>query len=377
MPNDAPDWVRVTQDQLVGRGPNFTPLGDTTSPSLNKDTISETISGSSAVSTLSAAMASIKAATGSTIALRGSAGAFTRGSNNSVSPAFGQATQAGNLLVAFVTQDGSGQISTTAPGWFERSSSYPGGRPIVEVWTRENCGASETAPVFTTTGGTNPMNAQLLEFTEAATSSSTDQIHSQASSSSSATQTNTLPAADAAFGDLVLSAMGWGLAAPSTASWSDVLNNGATAVQVGSTGSLSIDRHANFVYGIIPAATAAQPLGVAPWVYDADGVSTPAAGSQASVVLAGVAGKRYVLAMIDGSILATTATLSNKYLQGVDGSTAIYSHGLAIPATAGANSHWGESGLAFPGTTGNSMTGQMNAATANVIESVTIGAYLR
>ncbi|MGH7756369.1 MAG: hypothetical protein ACREM8_08820, partial [Vulcanimicrobiaceae bacterium] len=76
----------------------------------NADTI--TTAGTVAANAANAVLASFAPASTSTPIALVSAGAFATGSANSVSPAFGQPTAGGNLLVAFV----SGQIGTSGGG---------------------------------------------------------------------------------------------------------------------------------------------------------------------------------------------------------------------------------------------------------------------
>jgi len=92
------------------------------------------------------------------------------------SPAFGAATTAGNLLVAWVGSNGSGASFTTttaASGW---SAAAHGGTSFgwSSVWYKPNCGAAETAPVFTDPNG-SVAYSQLAEYSGAALSSPVDQ----------------------------------------------------------------------------------------------------------------------------------------------------------------------------------------------------------
>jgi len=108
------------------------------------------------------------------IALVGSAGAISTVATASITPAFGQATTAGNLLIARVTDNVGGiAIATTSTGWTQAVQAQSGANDAA-VFYKMNCGASETAPTFTATGAT-VMFADLTEWSGAATSAALDQ----------------------------------------------------------------------------------------------------------------------------------------------------------------------------------------------------------
>src|SRR5438477_5453899 len=103
------------------------------------------------------------------IALVGSLGTPVTGTT-SVSPTFGQATTAGNLLICWLIGAPNGY--TLPSGWSQAASSFDGQTSLVLY--KANCGASETAPSFTTATNTF-MAAALGEFSGAATTSPVDQ----------------------------------------------------------------------------------------------------------------------------------------------------------------------------------------------------------
>ena len=116
-----------------------------------------------------------------------------------LSPAFGQSTTAGSLLVAWVAQNGSSSgtnpFTVTGTGWtlaFATGAAYQWGA----VYCKPGCGAGETAPTFSASGTTNA--SVLAEFSGAATSSPLD------SSGISATATATNAAHDTGGGDLIV-----------------------------------------------------------------------------------------------------------------------------------------------------------------------------
>ena len=128
----------------------------------------------------------------------------------SVTPAFGAATTAGNLLTCCVSVRGTGFIglpTTTQAGWTQINTAAFTGTPQLSlaIWYKPNCGASETAPTFTCTGTISSMYAQLVEWRDAMASPLD-------SSGSIATGLSpwvaTCAAADAAANDLIVVAYG-------------------------------------------------------------------------------------------------------------------------------------------------------------------------
>lgn len=106
-------------------------------------------------------------------------GALVNASNGaSAAPVFLNPTTAGNLLIAHVGGNGSGAITTTAPGWVVAGTA---GHAIAY---KEDCGAAETPPVFTR-ASTSDMWAYLEEWTGAAASGAADQSVSSSAGSSS------------------------------------------------------------------------------------------------------------------------------------------------------------------------------------------------
>jgi hypothetical protein len=350
-------------------------LGDVGAPALTADSATETITTAGSNPFTSIGLASFKAASISVpIAVVGVLGAFIQVAATLISPAFGQATTAGNLLVAWVTT-ATTDVATTAPGWVKVLSAIPGGGPRVTIWARPNCGATELAPVFTQGVATNLMYAQLAEFSGAATVTPQDVTSSALTSGVVATIHNAVP--DSAFGDLVLLVTRWNTTGTATATFSETFNNGAAVVHAGDSGSFADARYSSFSYGIIPAAVAALPLGVRPWAYDAFGSAAPAINTVASVVLPAVVGKRYIATFLDASLVTNAVAGAILDVQLLDGVTVIFTHQLAVGAAIDASTPYSESGLAIPGTTGNSMTWRFGGTAASLYERVSIGAYLQ
>lgn len=374
MPNDIPDWTGQQRVNIRGEISGLV-LGDVGAPTLGPDSCTAQMqTGGGPGVSCCAVLASLKAAAGSIIAQVGSLGALAVGSNTSVSPAFGQATVAGHLLVAWVGSD-SVDPTTAAAGWVKIKSGSPSGFKFVAIWAKPNCGSGESAPTFTAAGSTQPMYAQLGEFSGAATSSPTDQTTLDNEFASPLLPIMGAP--DVTFGDLVVMAAYWQITSSATATFSEAFNNGAPAVHAGDTGSVARVRHASFAYAIIPPATVAQPLGVAPWDYDSFGNSAPAAGTAASVVLAAVAGKSYHVHTLMASQEAGAATANGVFYNLKDGASSVVIHLLAVIAAIGSNAHMEMTGAAFKITQGNSVTWQAGSSVTSQVEVVTIGAYLR
>lgn len=181
-------------------------------------------------------------------ALVGSAGTVATGSG-SASPAFGQATSAGNLLIAWVIAVGGG-ATTSASGW---SKAVARG-DLTAIWYKPGSGAGETAPAFT---GTGNMFAMLAEFSGGATSSPFDQGIAQGGAGTSpVVATNT--SADVQAGELLVSAARDALSKAGTATTSSTFNNGATPTTNANNDSTSTTDHYRFDWGITTGNSAAD-----------------------------------------------------------------------------------------------------------------------
>lgn len=107
------------------------------------------------------------------IARVGSWGSTSVTATASVTPAFGQSTSAGSLLVAKVAANVlTASIATASSGWtivaIPTTSATGGAQSAIAY--KANCGAGETAPTFTCTGASY-MSAALEEYSGAALSS--------------------------------------------------------------------------------------------------------------------------------------------------------------------------------------------------------------
>jgi len=377
VPNDIPDWTGQNRVNIRG-DVSGVPLGDTGAAVQSKDSQTNQITTTAPVGQAAQCLASFKAAAGLSPAAVGVPGAVAAGSTTSVTPAFGQATVAGHLLVALVSSPAfaGSIINSVSAGWVKAVDlSTTGGSAI---WYKPNCGNSEAAPTFTCgAGGGTPMFAQLLEFSGVATASPVDKT-STANPIGPSSSTATNASVDGTSGDLMASVTTWLLNSAATATFTDTYNNGAAAVQTGNTGATSRAQQTAFSYALIPAPTAILPFGVAPWPYDVMSVSAPATGTQATITLAANATKRYIAAALSGSVTSTTAVVSGaREFKLVDGSTAIFQRTLSTPAVAGQIAFCDLPGVAYAGSINSAMVLSLDTGVANISERVSLAAYLR
>jgi hypothetical protein len=371
-----------------------TALGDVSAPTLVKDSLSETISfigPQPFITVVAQAIASFKPAAGQSIAPVGAAGPMTKGTSTAVNPTFGQATVAGHLLVAVVGSAGN-PTNTGAAGWTKGPEITADG--TIAIWYKPNCGAAEAAPQFTGgPAGFGCMFAQLAEFSGALTAAPLDQSGTSGNFNGNGiafTSQVSAGGVDASTGDLIVAGTRWGADVNNgagTPSYSDTLNNNATAIALGNnngnsdvsscTGVQNTSIYQEHIYAIVPAIAAALPLGIAPWPYDAMGTSEPATGSNASVVLAATPGKTYIAHALQVDVDASTAAAQQPRGQLLDGATSIWTSLTTVPATVGTSVGRGGAGYAYPGTKGNSMTLRTTSIAAGGIASAALGAYLR
>lgn len=374
MPNDIPDWTAQAKANLVG-GISGLDLGDVGVPALQVDTFQETISsGNSIKGSAVGVLASFKPVPG-TPGFGGNTGTPAVGTATSVSPTFAVATTAGNLLTAQVTSD-IGEPTTGQAGWVKAGSTGGGGL-WTAIWFKPNCGNNEVAPTFTAAGGSAAMLAILAEWTNVVTVSPLDQTGGQSTTTPVLALSGS--AIDSGFGDLVLVATRWGLMGAGAPTFTDTLNNNPTTSELGQAQSAlgGINVASNFVAFRTRTPTAAQPLGVAPWRYDATGTSNPSTGGQASVVLAATPGKAYTAVFVDWNAGQTAAATFLQQGSLLDGAAQLWLFPMYVTVTTGFTFQKTAQGLAIPGTTGNSMTIKSGNATASINQAVAIGAYLR
>lgn len=125
------------------------------------------------------------------------AGSISTVSGTSITPAFGQSTTAGSLLICCVGAATSlANFSTTASGW-----TAAAGGAGAEIFMKPNCGAGEAAPTITASTSTT-LYAILLEYSGASHQTSPD-----ANGSGGFQPTNTT--ADTDPSDIVVSCEAW------------------------------------------------------------------------------------------------------------------------------------------------------------------------
>lgn len=155
---------------------------------------------------------------------------------SSLSPSFGQATTAADLLVAWLfTNDGAATdpFGTSSPGWAQATPGGGGAFEWVSVWYKPDCAAGETAPVFTDTGGGSGPLSMLGEFSGGALTSPLDSYGTSTGSSSVQTVANA--ASDAAGGDLIIYCAVWNGGNTGGAITNSMTDSGGHAVTVNAT----------------------------------------------------------------------------------------------------------------------------------------------
>ncbi len=175
-----------------------------------------------------------------------------------LSPSFGQATGAGNLLVAWLAANNS---STTDPysvsgtGWTKVvSAGASGAYSWVSLYYKMASAAGETAPVFSAAGSSTYSASQLAEFSGAATTSALDSYNSIDTDTAS---TLACTASDVSGGDLILAVTNNGDydgAAPTITSMADSSGTAVTGTVAGS-GYPGGGWGCTFAYGIAGSAT--------------------------------------------------------------------------------------------------------------------------
>lgn len=373
MAHDVEDWTGQQLVQLVAQSGAL--MGDPVGSPLAADRLIETILSGPAprVGTVGLGV-SFKPSAGLDIAQAGTDGPFTVGTDTAVAPAWDAAPALGDFGIAAVMTSGAG-TATVAPGWTAVNFVTSDGQ--VSVWIKANLAAAEAAPAFTSTGPVagEPMMAQLYRCRNIDAAAAADQQATAAFGRP--VQTLAFPAADVGFGDFVLGVFSWPLVSSATATFSDSLNNGATAVNAGNSGAVARSHHASFVHGQTVAGPAAVPVSVAAWPYDAVGTHAQAAGVRGTVTLPAVAGKHYVVAHISAALVQTGAGGLAPALRITDGAAIIWQRFLTVAAGLGNHDGVDLGGLGIRCSSGNSVTLDFSAAGATVGESVAIGAYLR
>lgn len=180
------------------------------------------------------------------IALVGSEGTVATAAAASITPTIPQSTTAGNFLQAWVTNIANvapGAITTSSAGW-TRAVHLEFGSSASALFYKENIGSGEANPTFTSSGAGSAMTAKVDEFSGVATASSIDQSGSAHGTTSALSIAAAL--ADAGSGDLVSCAVAIRYSVSGTKTFTDSLNNGATATGNSNDGGTNSTKHYNF-----------------------------------------------------------------------------------------------------------------------------------
>ncbi len=187
------------------------------------------------------------------IALVGSLGAASAEASPST-PAFGQSTTAGNLLIAWVRARGAAGIGVTGTGW-TIAAGVAATPDTALVYYRANCGAGEAAPTFT-----NDLNvAQLGEFSGADTTAPLENNSGANATSATSPVADSCASADTATGNLVVSAFAPLSSKAETITTAITFTGGiATTVNAANNDATSVARHYRFAYGLTTTNTGAD-----------------------------------------------------------------------------------------------------------------------
>lgn len=168
---------------------------------------------------------------------------------NSGSPSYNAPTTAGNLLICWVICSG------VTPS-MDQSYSTAFANTVLAIFYKENCGASETAP---TVSGGPPLFSMLGEFSGGATSSALDKVGAAVTTGATSPQTNTMPSADTALGQLVVGVGKIVSTKAETVTTAMTMNNGAT-VTSNNLDATSTTNHYRLGYGITTGNASADAV---------------------------------------------------------------------------------------------------------------------
>jgi hypothetical protein len=164
-----------------------------------------------------------------------SKGAVAVNAGASITPAFGQPTTAGNLLIACVGCNNLNGIGVGGgaggDGWQLAASKLPPSNIQVGIFYKLNCGAAEGAPTFSSLTASN-IKAQLAEFAGASKFRALDNS-ARGTSAGGSPITATSPAVDTAVGDLIVTAAFWIMTAASGGVLTTTYGANATAILLG------------------------------------------------------------------------------------------------------------------------------------------------
>jgi hypothetical protein len=259
-----------------------------------------------------------------------------------ISPSFGQATTAGNLLIAFLSSisgSATNPFSTGAAGW-QQAAASGGAYQWAAIWYKENCASGETAPVFSLSDGIASAG-MLAEFSGGAVSGVLDQSGGTAGSYPALTGQCTAP--DTAGSDLVIVSAAWNPGASSAPANVITDGTGSSVTVTAYTEAATGDYQYDFCWGI--AGTAGDDEDYFSGTlssYSAGGcciasflaASGTVSGAASALALAAPAGSVRVDATVAGAVavLAVTAPAGTPQSSAVVISGAVASLALAAPA---------------------------------------------
>jgi len=184
-----------------------------------------------------------------------SAGTAATG-NGSVTPAFGQATTAGNMLVAIAFQSINGTLFAFSDStWTQLPGSNVSSAGDFFFYAKPDCGSNETAPTITNTNN-QPLAIVLAEFAGTVRLSPVYDKDTNAQLGTSPVTTGggvgAHPGVDVTAGELLLACLCSFLSSAGTTTTSLTSNN-ATLTSLGNNDATSTAEHWRFAYGITTA----------------------------------------------------------------------------------------------------------------------------
>lgn len=181
----------------------------------------------------------------------------------SATPAFGQPTTAGNLLVCLLAGDYHSGATNSDGTWTGSVINQVGtsGDAFTKIFYKQNCSGSESAPTISATGGT-VINVMLAEFSGVATSLVLDKSDSAQDTVATSPATFTMgfagsPVTDTASGELIVTIGFTENSKAATQTTADTLNN-ATLASMANNDATSTAFHYRFSWGVTTSNASAD-----------------------------------------------------------------------------------------------------------------------
>lgn len=180
------------------------------------------------------------------IALVKAGAVATSSSVATITPAFGQTTGAGNLLIACVAANNGTTITTSSTGW----NAVTATQSEIAIFYKQNSSAAEAAPTFNFTSTPSTGYALLAEFSGAATASPLDEIGVTAIQANP--RSTSCAAADSTNSDVAISNNIWFNSKSATYTFSDSWTPAAgTAGVLGDTSATKNTQAVRFSYYLL------------------------------------------------------------------------------------------------------------------------------